>query len=297
MDEKLKATIEKIVLLSRQNTEFDKGLRKRLNIASANTVISDDKMVQIYEYCIERIIHKQAEEFYSDFPMKSIVPFLISDFARMESFRRKDNFGVFCLSLYQQIECITNKLCENATLTEIVDKMWGCAAYISSGKDVNPNLSMRASSNYSIADLIFGTNKALEKSQSTLQSQFAIDKVKILIYFLGYKAMMKNSDYDSYKEITTLLSDIYTCRNMNHRGNTLNKWEKEVLDRIMPLKSFYYFKFLGALAQYLEYIKTGLAFVPEIKKYCDTIEKKKVVPHINILGTIELKDDGRRRKR
>ena len=297
MDDKLKATIEKIVLLTRQNPEFNQELRKRLNITSANSAISDDKISQIYEYCIEKIIHSQAEEFYTDFPIKSIVPTLISDFSRMESFRRKDNFGDFCLSLYQQIECITNKLCENASLSEIAEKMWGCAAYITSGKDISPNLSLRAQSDYSIARLIFGPSKAVAKSKSSLQVQYAIDKVRTIVYFLGYKAMMKNSDYDSYKEITSLLNDIYICRNMNHRGNTLTEWEKEVVNRIMPLKSFYYFKFLGALAQYIEYIKTGYAFIPELKKYSEKKKKKKVSSTLNILGHIELKKKKKKRFR
>ena len=158
---------------------------------------------------------------------------------------------------------------------------------------------------YNIASLIFpGQNKktglpnSVEKSKVTLQSQYASDKIRILVYFLGYKAMMKSSDYDSYREITSLLSDIYHCRNMNHRGNTLQPWEEDTINRIMALKSFYYFKFLGVLAQYVEFIKNGISFVPTIKKYCDTFSAKKVaVNGPKILGKIDLKDLEKRRKR
>ena len=67
------STIDKIARLTQQNTEFDMELRKRLNVASANSVLSDDERINdIYEYCIEDIIKKQATEFYADFPLQTI---------------------------------------------------------------------------------------------------------------------------------------------------------------------------------------------------------------------------------
>lgn len=57
MDEKLKSTIDKIVRLSKQNPEFDAELRKRLDItSSANyALVEDERISQIYEYCIEKL--------------------------------------------------------------------------------------------------------------------------------------------------------------------------------------------------------------------------------------------------
>ena len=73
MDDKLMSTIDKITRLTQQNAEFDMELRKRLNVASANSVLSDDERInEIYEYCIEKIIRQQAIEFYADFPLQSI---------------------------------------------------------------------------------------------------------------------------------------------------------------------------------------------------------------------------------
>ena len=75
------STLDKICKLTQQNSEFDAELRKRLNVASANSVVVvDERITQIYEYCIEKIICKQAEEFYADFPIKTIVPILKEDF-------------------------------------------------------------------------------------------------------------------------------------------------------------------------------------------------------------------------
>jgi hypothetical protein len=296
MDDKLMSTIDKITRLTQQNAEFDMELRKQLNVASANSVLSEDERInQIYEYCIEEIIRKQANEFYTDFPLQSIKDTLIGDFIRMESFRRKDNFGDFCLSLYQQIECITNKLCEKKDLSDITEKMWGQPAYLKIEKDKEPSIYSR-SGDYTIASLLFGKTNAFEKSRKSLQAQYAIDKIRTIVYFLGYKAKMKNSDFDSFLEITSLLNDIYQCRNMNHRGNTQNQWEKDTYDKIIPLKSLYYFKFLGVLAQYVEYIKEGWGYIPKLKKYSDSIEKQKIsAPQPKVLGKIELKDDGRKR--
>lgn len=305
MDDKLISALDKVTKLTQQNAEFDIELRKRLNVASANSAFNnDERITQIYEYCIEKIIRSQAEEFYKDFPLKSVTPILIEDFCRMESFRRKDNFGDFCLSLYQQIECMTNKLCENSDFSEVASKMWGCHAYVKDGKDVQIDISNRLNGDYTIAKLIFnnGINKKtgnyyfVEKSQSTLQSQYANDKMKIVTYFLGYKAMMKSGDFDSYNEFISLLSDIYQCRNMNHRGNTQNEWELEVFNRILPLKSFYYFKFMGGLAQYIDYIKEGVPYISELKKFSNGIEKQKVsIPQPKVLGKIEIRDDGKKR--
>ena len=291
------STIDKITRLTQQNAEFDMELRKQLNVASANSVLSEDERInQIYEYCIEEIIRKQANEFYKDFPLQSIKDTLIGDFVRMESFRRKDNFGDFCLALYQQIECMTNRLCEKKELSDITEKMWGYPAYLKVEKGKELSIYNR-SGDYTIASLLFrDKTNAFEKSRKSLQTQYAIDKIRIIVYFLGYKAMMKGSDYDSFIEITLLLNDIYQCRNMNHRGNSQNQWEKETFARIIPLKSLYYFKFLGVLAQYVEYIKEGWGYIPELKKYSDSIEKRKIsAPQLKIVDKIDLKDDGRKR--
>ena len=258
------STIDKITRLTHQNTEFDMELRKRLNVASANSVLSEDERInQIYEYCIEKIIKQQADEFYADFPLQSIKDILIGDFVRMESFRRKDNFGDFCLSLYQQIECMTNKLCEKKELSDITEKMWGYPAYLKIEKGKEPSIDSR-SGDYTIASLLFpgnnrqsGNTNAFEKSRISLQTQYAIDKIRTIVYFLGYKA---------------------------------------TFSKIIPLKSLYYFKFLGVLAQYVEYIKEGWRYIPELKKYSESIEKQKIsAPQPKVLGKIELKDDGKKR--
>ncbi len=303
MDEKLKSTIDKVVKLANQNTEFGEELRKRLGITSSSIVSATDyKIDDIYEYCIEKVVRRQAKEFYADFPLSSISDVLIKDFCRMESFRRKDNFGDFCLSLYQQIECITNKLCTSPALSTIVEKMFGYPAYVKYGKDIEPTIDNRTGE-YTIAALLFpGQNKktglpnSIEKSKTVLQSQYAIDKVRIIVYFLGYQCIMKNSDYDCFKEFTSVLADIYSCRNTNHRGNSTTSWEQETLDRIIPHKGIYYLKFLGALTEYVDCVKNGYPEINKMLRYTETIKSKTIESSgPKILGKIDLPDDGRKR--
>lgn len=297
MEENKKAAIEKIYQLTKQDAEFNEELRKKLGITSVanSALIDDDRLNQIYEYCIEKIIRKQAEDFYKDFPITSIVSTLIDDYVRMESFRRKDNFGDFCLALYQQIENITNKICESSVLSEVTDKMWGCLAFVKTPEgQQEPDIKDRTGK-ADIANLIFfGTSKsglpnAIEKSKKTLQNQFASDKIRIIVYFYGFGTKLRNSDFDIFREITGLLNDIYQCRNMNHRGSTLTQWEEETLNRIIPMKSLYYFKFLGCLAQYISFIKKGNIEMSNILAYARSIETKKVELHgLNIKGKMDL---------
>lgn len=300
MDEKKLGILNKVIRLSQQDTEFGDALRKKLGAVSPTdvAVVGDQRLDEIYELCIEKIVHKQAEEFYKDFPIQSIVPQLIEDFVRMESFRRKDAFGDFCLALYEQIENMTNKICESVDLDRITAKMWGYPAYVLDDGKSEPAIDKRMDkSTYKIANLIFpGTDSkqnlsnAYVKSRKALQSQFAFDKIRIIVYFYGYKAVMRSSDYNGYKETTALLNDVYQCRNTNHRGNTLNEWEKQTLDRILPQRSVYYFKFMGVLAQYIDMIKTGTTVILNIRKYSDTLIEKPIKdgPHVNVLGKIDL---------
>lgn len=297
MDVKLKDSIDKIVQLCKGNAEFDVMLRRRLGTVSRGDLSLDgERIEQIYEYCIAQIVQHQAEEFYSDFPIKDIIPGLVQDFCRMESFRRKDCFGDFCLALYQQLECIANTLCLNPDLCEIAEHMWGYPAYVKTGKGITPTIENRMEGDYSIAALVFGKSAAFEKSSKSLQSLYAMDKLKTIVYYIGYKAVVKSSDYEEYVAYTSLLLDIYQCRNTNHRGNTLKEWEQKIMDRVLPQKAVYYLKFLGALAQFVEYVKVGWVELPAMKQYAQGLHKKAIKENaLKIIGTIVLQDDGRKR--
>lgn len=314
MEDKLKTAVEKIKLLSMKNEEFRNAMKEVFGektreetivhvveqanegIASENEASQGEKKIDsIYEYCIEEVLKSQAEDFYKDFPdeLQPIVGQLITDYIRMESFRRKDNFGDFCLALFQQIEGITNKLCETRVLNDIAEKMWGYPAYVEGLEHENNKKALdisRRKGTYPIASLIFLKGKESKASQS-LQSLYALDKIRSVIYFVGYNAKMRVSDYDDYVEMCGLMSDIYNCRNTNHRGSTQLPYEEEARVRIWAMRSFYYFKFMGALAQFIDYVRNGMKGLHEVATYAATL-KKKALPvgvGLKILGKIDLK--------
>ena len=92
MDDKLNQVLHKVELLCEQNPEFATALKEKVGTTAILAESSDSQLDEIYEYCIERVVRKQAEEYYASFPIEEIRQKLIKDYIRMESFRRKDNF-------------------------------------------------------------------------------------------------------------------------------------------------------------------------------------------------------------
>lgn len=223
------------------NDEFIAELRKVLNdterpqlsIVDSNI---DPKIDHIYEYCIEEIARKQAKEFYADFPISEIVDGLVEDYVRMEYFRRKDNFGDFCLSVYQQIERITNVIYSNLEQ----------CTYINDIRDIPPfdrNGQRQGAGRYQkISDIVWYPSEQRKEPS-------AMDKVKNAIYFIIDGASEFVWDYDFYSGIY----DIYKMRNTNHRG-VIN--DDQLI--IQANSSLNYFVFHGLLAQYVVGIKRGI---------------------------------------
>lgn len=287
MDANKEAAIEKIFRLASQDSEFDAALRKKLDIApSPNVVASDrERINEIYELCIEQITRKQGKEFYADFPIASLRPQLAEDYNRMERFRRKDNFYDFSLAMYQQIENITNYICADPKVEKVALKMWAYPAYIKTGKDVKPTLENRHG-NYLIAQLLFPSNTeniAEYLRNKTLSKLYATNKMRNVVYFIGYKAEMKSSDFDYFKEICNLLYELYQCRNMVHRNARQSEesdYLRRVQEKINSMKSFYYSKFHGLLSQYVEFIKNNYPMNDKLINYADSLEDKPIPHHL-----------------
>ena len=96
MDKDKESVLERVLLLAQHDPEFDEELRKKLGKTSvANSVLfEDERLNQIYEYCIEDILRKQAENFYEPimgYPDKAL---LIEDFVNMEHERHRDRCRV-----------------------------------------------------------------------------------------------------------------------------------------------------------------------------------------------------------
>lgn len=238
---------------------------------------------EIYEHCIEEIITKQAKEFYADFPFPEIKESLVCDYIRMDRFKRQDNFDDFCLALYQQIECITNTVIKDKILFEIAPKLMTYPAYVNEDDVSKRNLE----SEYCVAKLLF-LQKPEEKYLEQITSLYAIDKIRLIMYFICYKATLRNTDYKHFKEFGDLIYHLYQYRNRNHRGEVIKDNQKEIFTKIDPLKSFYYFKFSTFLIFYIEGIKSGLPIPNNVINYCRELKERKYPNSVKIVGNIDV---------
>lgn len=275
MEENKKVAIEKIYQLTKQDAEFNEELRKKLGITSVanSAVIDDERLNQIYEYCIEKILRKQAENFYELFDNETTKEQLVHDYIRMESFRRKNEFGDYALALYQQIETILNTIFGepdfkdtiNATFQEVFFKY----------SDKNKRIV-----EWTIASIVFGTDteekKWFTEGMDRLEKDKlnARDKMRIVLFYFKYYA---NSDYDienknykssynynDFKTITDALWKIYSCRNTNHRSAGQN--ENEIVNKILQESSYSYFHFNWILTEFVWLTKDYKKTIAEIKE-------------------------------
>ena len=271
MEENKKAVIEKIYLLAKQDAEFNEELRKKLGItSSANpALIDDDRLNQIYEYCIEDILRKQANNFYDVFKNASFKDNLVSDYIRMERFRRRNEFGDYALALYQQIETILNAIFMVPIFKDTINSMWNKSFYKYVDKSNRTIVK-------TISSIVFGVDtidkkwnsEGIERAKNDKLT--ARDKFKIVLFYFKYFANAKydsenscyisNYNYNEYNLLFDSIWDIYSCRNTNHRNPEQS--ENEKVQSIMQNASFSYFQFNWTLTE----------FVWLTKNYGNTIE-------------------------
>ena len=55
-----------------------------------------------------------------------------------------------------------------------------------------------------------------KKKKNALPPEHAWDKIRNVVYFIGYKAEMLNWMYNGYSDICNLLYELYQCRNLNY---------------------------------------------------------------------------------
>ncbi len=250
------------------------------------------KIDAIYEYCIERVAREQANQFYKDFPIKQIIPTLEEDFVKMEFYHRKNAFNDFAFAIYQQIEGITNVVCKDPKLNEVVSRLMGHPAYVrsvqkSDGTWTEATISDRnGTSSFQIAKLLFGKD-ARAKSNCQLASHWAVDKIYIVLYFLCYQAMLKSQEYHQFNEYKEMYNAIYQFRNLNHRGGEPNDVQKSIINSIRPHQGIYYFKFMQALLFFVEGVPKGLAVLDKLYDYAIS-QKRILVNDIKPLGKIDL---------
>lgn len=237
----------------------------------------EQRLDAIYELCIEKIIKEQATAFYKDFPIAAIRPTLENDFVRMERSRRRNDFEDFCMAVYQQIECMVNKIGNDSNLNFVAEKLFPYPAYSIDGSVSN----RKEDSPWLVSHMIFGKGD-YEKYRQQVASQWAMDKFKCILYFVCYKSAPKRDKYDEFNTIADEVNNVYKYRNRNHRGNKPTDDEQKIYDKIDPIRSFYYLKTIGLLAKLVEMIQNGYPLSQELIAYANSIEKKDLKPQVTI---------------
>jgi hypothetical protein len=168
---------------------------------------------EIHEYCINNIIRRQAEGFYSGFVLSKITSQLIEDFVLMERFRREDNFEEFCFKINQQIEAIIKTIASNDFLQNITEKLNDDAYYFydNKGGQIINSLGKLIYMNY-------------DSGNTRIEWNY-LQKIKAVLYVFWVKSNHKKEQLIHLKEFNEVLyfpaRDIYLIRNLNHREGGL----------------------------------------------------------------------------
>ena len=285
---KLLDFLENRILSNHNNQWFAKELYKIL------APTSDARISDIHEQCIESILKEQATEFYKDFVIEDIRPQLIADFIKMEHWRRRNNIQEFGLAIFQQIECITNRLSQDDTLCEVFRTMMDALCYVDS---FNPMVVNRyEKSSYTIGQLLF-MHDAPTKSKEILPQQWIFDKFKAINYFVCHKACLTNFQFNQFVEENNIFGEIYALRNLNHRGNELTDKERERLQKIEENPSRTFLTFISFLSWFVDSVNNGFPLSKELKEYAQTdfsgVRKPEIGP--KVIKKIDLPPDNRKR--
>lgn len=294
---KLLDFLQRRILSNPTNHWFAKDLYKVL------APVSDARISDIYEQCIESILLQQATEFYKDFVIADIRQQLISDFVKMEHWRRRNNLGEFGLAVYQQIECIINRLSQDNTLANVFYAMMYAPAYVElmedDGKTYKKKLNVserKKNSKYTISQLLF-MDSAIEKSKEILPQQWTKDKFKAINYFVCHKCCLTSFQFDQFVTENNIFNQIYALRNLNHRGNNLTDKDKEDLQKFMVNPSRAFLSISSFLYWFVDSVNQGFPLSNDLIEFSKTgfSDIKKTVVGPTIVGKIQLKDDGRNR--
>lgn len=288
--EQLEALLKFIDTLA-NNPENYSDFTKKLEIrfkgqgTAESAHMDSTKIDAIYEYCIEQIARADAKSFYRDFCIPEIIPQLEEDFIKMEHWRRRGNIAEFCLALYEQYECIVNKLGSNPSLNIIFEKLLKYHCY-TNGKDYDRTA---IKSEYPLYKLLFWATKEAEAVNRQLANQYAMDKYRAILYLCYYGALMTPDDYAAFRNSSALIDDLYKIRCTNHRGNTANEYEQAAIDRVNAQPIKFELKMLGHLADFIERINQNYPQISALKNFADSLPEKNYVPSgLKIVGKIDL---------
>lgn len=203
MDEKLISTLGKILRLCNQNAEFDKELRKRLDMASsANALSLDVECIQKIEkylgldYSIDSL---KSTIDYSFIQMDDVRNQLISDYREMMRFRygtryHKIDFDEFCRYALLQAEMLLNyyyDVINHSNLGAIFShiKTYNAKAFISS------DVKTLSSISFNVKLWAFKTEHYMESPLYTM-----LDNIRMVRNKLSHRSTIKTHfDMEAYQ--------------------------------------------------------------------------------------------------
>lgn len=253
--------------------------------------VSDARISDIHEQCIESILQQQANEFYKDFVIADLRPQLIADFVKMEHWRRRNDIYEFSLAMFQQVECIMNYIGRNNSLSDVSVAMMSCPCYVEETN--SPVCQRKANSTYSIGQLLFiNTEDIVTKSQRLLSEQWTKDKFKIINYFVCHQACLTNAQFMQFTEDNRTFAALYALRNRNHRGNELTEREVEPSVSIESNPSRGFLVLTSFLVWFIDGINKGFPISKELINFSknDFSGFKKPAIGPKIIGKIDLPD-------
>lgn len=259
------------------NKEFAAGIQA-IVIDDLKQKDDDNRITEIYEYCIRQILKEQAESLYDGFPLSDIKEELVSDYIKMERAHRDNNIDDFGIRLYRQIENIVRTLAKDDTLDEVVYNMMD-VPYLVSGYS-NPQVQKRLKLNKdnqpvkNIADFVLITSKRSskeERKKKALSKQYATDMARLVIYFVCFGGMMQPGImFEQWKQQTETYSDIYSIRNRVHGGGDCSEHDIQRYDAMKASATQSYFRLMSFLVFLVEGVKSGFPLPKDLVDFAKT---------------------------
>lgn len=261
------------------NSEFAAGIQSMiLNDIKINDHGSNSKIDEIYEYCLNKNLHEQAEDLYKNFPIATLHSNLIENYVKMEEARRRNDFDEFGLHLYQQIESIVNYLIKDPNVISIIEKLRKQPSSMEINRYSNPNgkVSQRHESKSIESFLIYvdpnaDPNSIKKDVEGPINKQFATEKFKFILYFVCYGGRYHLNLSDEWINKTTCFSEIYNVRNHVHSGCDFSDRQKEKYLAVTANKSQSYLKFISFLLFFIEGVEKGYPLTEELVEWANSI--------------------------
>lgn len=246
------------------NTEFAAGIQA-IVIDGLKEKNDSNKINEIYEYCIERVLREQAESLYNDFPLTTIKEELVADYIKMERAHRDNNLDDFGIRLYRQIENIVRTLAKDDSLANVVSCMMDVPCLVSGYS--NPQVQNRVKLNkdnqpaQTIADFVLikskRSTKEVRKGKS-LSEQYATDMARLVIYYVCFGGMMQSGiKFDQWVRQTKAYKDIYLIRNRVHGGDECSDNDIQTYKTIKARTTQSYLRMMEFLVFLVDGVKKG----------------------------------------